>query len=96
MEKHHYTKEEINRVGSLLDELKHRGVNNLERFETKLTLYIPQREQFRDTRLEGNTAQWVVKIIFSPLCNLLLSLWPISLSIVKSMASHHNTNTRTR
>ncbi len=56
MEKHHYTKEEISRVGSLLDELKRRGVSNLERFESKLTHYIPQQEQFWDTRLEGDTA----------------------------------------
>jgi hypothetical protein len=56
MEKHHYTKKEISTVGSLLDELKRRGVNNLERFEAKLALYILQREQFGDTILEGNTA----------------------------------------
>ena len=56
MKTHHYTIEEISKVGSLLDELKRRDVNNLERFEAKLNLYIPQREQFWDIRLEGNTA----------------------------------------
>lgn len=56
MGKHPYTKEEINRVGFLLDELKRRGVSNLERFESRLTDCIPQQEQFGDTRLEGDTA----------------------------------------
>ena len=37
MEKHHYTKKEIRRVCCLLNELKRRGVNNLERFISKLT-----------------------------------------------------------
>ncbi len=56
MEKHHYTKEEINRISSLLKELKRSGVNNLDKYEAKLTLSIPQREYFWDTRLEGDMA----------------------------------------
>jgi hypothetical protein len=56
MEKHNYTKEEISGVSILLDELKRRGVNNLDTFEAKLASYIPQREQFWDIQLEGKTA----------------------------------------